>query len=147
MVSKAEEREALKKIRAIVEKLGSDSYVATAFEGCFEIAEQNIDDDSALSYKGRCECLEDEIAEYKAELKKIESESEELVKEAKQFREAYEQAVKNREISVNNCYELNDRLYEAKAENGELKAEIVTLKNKIIELKAQLFDLMYGEGD
>ena len=36
--TKDQEREALEKIKAIVESLGPDSYVGTAFEGCLEIA-------------------------------------------------------------------------------------------------------------
>ncbi len=52
MTTKEQEREALEKIKAIVEELGENSYVATAFEGCFEIAEQNIEYDAADSFKG-----------------------------------------------------------------------------------------------
>lgn len=51
--TKEQEREALKKIRKIVEELGSDSYIATAFAGCFEIAESNIENDFADSMKDR----------------------------------------------------------------------------------------------
>lgn len=53
--TKDQEREALKKIRQIVEALGADSYVAIAFEGCFEDAEENIENDFALSMKERFE--------------------------------------------------------------------------------------------
>ena len=51
MTTKEQERTALEKIRKIVESLGEDSYVATALEGCFEIAERNIEYDWASSYK------------------------------------------------------------------------------------------------
>lgn len=51
MTSKAEERKALEQIKAIVDKLGNDSYVAMAFEGAFEIAEDNIGNDFARSVK------------------------------------------------------------------------------------------------
>lgn len=40
--SKQQERDALDQIRAIVDTLGPDSYLATAFAGCFEDAEENI---------------------------------------------------------------------------------------------------------
>ena len=49
------EREALEKIKAMVAELGPQSYLATAFEGCFEDAEQNIEDDAAYSMKARLE--------------------------------------------------------------------------------------------
>jgi hypothetical protein len=51
MTTRDDERKALAQIKAIVDKLGSDSYVATAFEGAFEIAEDNIDNDFAGSVK------------------------------------------------------------------------------------------------
>lgn len=43
--SKQQERDALDQIRAIVDTLGPDSYLATAFAGCFEDAEENIKND------------------------------------------------------------------------------------------------------
>lgn len=47
--SKQQERDALDQIRAIVDTLGPDSYLATAFAGCFEDAEENIKNDFACS--------------------------------------------------------------------------------------------------
>ena len=57
MTTKEQERKALEQIRKIVAGLGEDSYIATAFEGCFEDAERNIDDDAAYSMKGRWEMI------------------------------------------------------------------------------------------
>ena len=53
IATKEQERKALEQIRKIVEGLGENSYIATAFEGCFEIAEQNIEFDAAFSMKGQ----------------------------------------------------------------------------------------------
>ena len=53
--TKEQEREALEKIKAMVAELGPQSYLATAFEGCFEDAEQSIEDDAAYSMKARLE--------------------------------------------------------------------------------------------
>ncbi len=61
MTTKQQEREALSKIRKIVDGLGEDSYLATAFAGCFDIAEQNIEYDFADSLKGRLELAEEKI--------------------------------------------------------------------------------------
>lgn len=36
--TKQQERDTLEKIRKMVEQLGPDSYLATAFEGCFDLA-------------------------------------------------------------------------------------------------------------
>lgn len=49
MTTKEQERKALEKIRKIVDDLGENSYLATAFDGAFELAEQNIEDDAAYS--------------------------------------------------------------------------------------------------
>ena len=53
--TKEQEREALEKTKAMVAELGPQSYLATAFEGCFEDAEQSIEDDAAYSMKARLE--------------------------------------------------------------------------------------------
>ena len=50
-----QERETLEKIRVMIAELGPQSYLATAFEGCLEDAEQNIEDDAAYSMKARLE--------------------------------------------------------------------------------------------
>lgn len=55
MTTKEQERKALEQIRKIVSSLGEDSYIATAFEGCFEIAEENIENDFACSMKQNAE--------------------------------------------------------------------------------------------
>lgn len=55
MTTKKQEMEALKKIKSIVDALGENSYVATAFEGCFGIAEENIENDFECSMKQRYE--------------------------------------------------------------------------------------------
>lgn len=59
MTTKEQERKALAQIRKIVESLGEDSYVGDAFEGCFEIAEENIDNDMACSMKSRADMFEE----------------------------------------------------------------------------------------
>ena len=75
MTSKEEERKALEQIKKIVSTLGPDSYIATAFEGCFDIAESNIDNDFACSMKQWADRLEGQnkeltktVAEQKAEI-------------------------------------------------------------------------------
>ena len=54
-VSKDTEREYLGRIKNILDALGPDSYCATAFDGCIADAEENIDNDFAVSMKGRWE--------------------------------------------------------------------------------------------
>lgn len=54
--TKQQERDTLEKIRKMVEQLGPDSYLATAFEGCFDLAAENIDNDWACSMADRARC-------------------------------------------------------------------------------------------
>ena len=68
MTTKEQERKALEKIRKIVEELGENSYVGTAFEGCFEIAEENINNDFACSMKQRAEAAEKAVEALEVEV-------------------------------------------------------------------------------
>ena len=63
MTTKEQERQAIQKIRKIVEGLGENSYVGTAMEGVLEIADQNIEFDAAFSLKGAAESAEKRAAE------------------------------------------------------------------------------------
>ena len=51
--TKQQERDTLAVIRKMVEELGPQSYLATAFEGCWADAESNIENDFADSMKAR----------------------------------------------------------------------------------------------
>lgn len=76
MTTKEQERKALEKIRKIVEELGENSYIGTAFEGCFRDAEDNIEDDAAYSMKSRFEYSEKNLAEALEENKALKKELE-----------------------------------------------------------------------
>lgn len=62
MTTKEQERNALEKIKKIVEELGENSYIGMAFEGCFEVAEENIENDFGCSMKQRAESAEKKVA-------------------------------------------------------------------------------------
>lgn len=66
--TKEQERETLSKIKQMVEELGPQSYIAAAFEGCFDVAEQNIEDDFGCSMKQRAETAEQQLAYNRREL-------------------------------------------------------------------------------
>lgn len=66
--TKEQERKALEKIRKIVADLGENSYIGTAFEGCFEIAEENIENDFACSMKQRWEAAREQAEGLKIEV-------------------------------------------------------------------------------
>ena len=79
--TKQQERDALAKIRAMVEELGPDSYLAAAFAGCFELADLNIEYDFGDSMKARAESAnrdaekaQKELAAAKGRIAELESE-------------------------------------------------------------------------
>lgn len=83
--TKEQERKALEQIKKIVEGLGNNSYIGMAFEGCFEIAEENIANDSGCSMKQRAEKAQKDAdyfqkaANYESdELEKAQTENERL---------------------------------------------------------------------
>ncbi len=76
--SKALEYEALEEIKAIIKSLGEGSYLATAFAGCFEDAENNIEDDAAYSMKDRWESAERKLAEAEKNITSIELDNRDL---------------------------------------------------------------------
>ena len=47
----------------MVAELGPQSYLKTAFEGVYEVAEMNIDEDAAYSFPGRVNILEEQLRE------------------------------------------------------------------------------------
>lgn len=61
VATKEQELKALAKIKKIVEELGEGSYIGMAFEGCFEIAEDNIGNDFGCSMKQRAEEAEKKL--------------------------------------------------------------------------------------
>ena len=76
--TKEQELKALETIREILDSLGGDSHVAAAFEGCAEIAKENIDFDFATSMKelyeksaAKADALKKHNAEQEKEIDKL----------------------------------------------------------------------------
>ena len=101
--TKEQERKALEKIKKIVTDLGEDSYISMAFEGCFEIAEGNIENDFGCSMKQRAESSAAEAAKYK---------------------EMYESAVKDYEAEKRTVEELEQKVLTLE-EAGAIKAILI----------------------
>lgn len=146
MTTKEQERKALAKIRKIVEELGENSYVGTAFEGCFEKAEENIEYDFGCSLKQENDELEYKIKQYK-------SIRDELVEENGKLKRSYESLTQDclrlREKTCHDLCEahqnaktLKDMCTEAEAKNAELEAQVKAQAQMILELKARLYDYM-----
>lgn len=90
MATREQERKALEKIRAIVEGLGENSYIGTAFEGCFEIAERNIEYDFADSMKNKFEMAATEADTLRQKVKTLSSDTNNLKKQISRLEEQLE---------------------------------------------------------
>lgn len=71
--TKQQERDTLAAIRRMVEELGPQSYLATAFEGCFEDAESNIENDFGDSMKTRWRYAESQLNSAKGSIEELEA--------------------------------------------------------------------------
>ena len=135
MTTKEQERKALAKIRKIVEELGEDSYVATAFEGCFEKAEENIENDWAGSWKQEFVAANDENIRLKEQIERFSDAlhdcnevEKELYDKIEQLRREKEEIKENRPCS-DDLYDLirlaGIKVYDEKAEAEKAAKEIV----------------------
>jgi predicted RNase H-like nuclease (RuvC/YqgF family) len=137
--TKDQERKALAQIRKIVEGLGEDSYIGMAFEGCFELAEENIENDFALSMKDRADAAERRKTALEHELMSKDVEIETL--------NDYIEGWKHK------CERLQGELEAERKENKRLQFDldsadvdkIAHLEQEIIILKAKLYDMIVKE--
>ena len=156
MVTKEQERKALEQIKKIVDSLGADSYIATAFDVCFEDARENIENDFALCMKDRYETerkrakdLQEEVDRLKADLRKEKEVSEELGKAIKKTQEQENATIQmiesERDTLKCQVADLLDRESELVSlrDDAECRAEVA--EAEIIRLKAKLYDLIVGK--
>lgn len=113
MTTKEQERQAIEKIRKIVEGLGENSYVGFAMEGVLELAEDNIREDTAYSMKKNAE-----IAWERAD--KAEKENKDLKKMVEDLKKTVDK--KGATISELNTELCNTR---AEAKANEIPEELV----------------------
>lgn len=146
MTTKEQERKALEKIRKIVEELGENSYVGTAFDGCFEIAEDNIEDDFACSMKQRAEIAEEKLEAAGIIRSNLERENEDLRIKNKLLGERIEQHDKNYEDLRLKKEEYKQNALENWNKYREAQNALLVAEAKITELKAKLYDYMVKES-
>lgn len=145
MTTKDNERKALERIRRIVEELGADSYVGTAFEGCFEIAEENIENDFGCSIKQRWETAEEKLEAAGIIRGNLERENEDLRIKNKLLGERIEQHDKNYEDLRLKKEEYKQNALDNWNKYRESQNALLVAEAKITELKAKLYDYMVKE--
>lgn len=151
--TKDQEREALEKIKAILDTLGPDSYVGTAFEGCLEIAEENIENDFACSMKQRVEAVAVENTRLKEKVKELEDKLAESEKDYEAAHAAAHLVADEKDAEIQRLkaqvQELSEKLAsaeealeDANEEAGNAEARSGEAQAEIIRLKAKLYDYM-----
>lgn len=140
MATKAEEMKALNQIKKIVEGIGgADSYVGQAFSGCFEIAQENIENDFWNSMKDQRDAATKR--EYEASQKE-----QKLSDEVKKLNEEKDDWKSCAEKLRGNWREAKDMATENWNKFREQEDKVETLQQEIIRLKARLFDMMEAQG-
>ena len=140
--TKEQERAALKKIADIIQGLGPESYLSAAFDGCIELAEENITNDFMTSFKDRAERA------YKAELiaKAVQQDQATVIKRLENELKEYETINDNQRALIGEKEGILKESINHNAEllkkNAEQFDKIQALENQLITLKAKLYDLM-----
>lgn len=153
MTTKEQERKAMEKIREIVKGLGEYSYIASAMEGVWEIMEENIDNDFAISMGDRMKEKDKEIESLKMRVAKADSDLDcandniksmnmKLAMCDKEIVSLTNLADKNEETIHN----LTEDIAAKDSEKASLCMENARLKDEIIHLKAKLYDLITKEA-
>lgn len=145
MVTKDEERKALEQIKAIIAGLGEDSYVGAAFTGCFELAEQNIENDFLITIESKIEVAEEKAKRAQEELCALRKELDVKQKRAADWEKAAYEIKEKWRTTKYELSELNDRFVKLENEYGALEKLNGTKDYELLLLKARLFDLMEKE--
>lgn len=125
MATKRNERETLEVIRQLVADLGEQSYLATAFEGCFEDAEQNIEYDWGCSQKRLADAAAEKVTELEARVKELEGKLTQEIAEKQQARDDAQAVIKKLEAKALSEDDLEDirQLLDDRATEADEKAE------------------------
>ena len=153
MTTKDQERKVLEQIRKLVAELGEDSYIATAFEGCFEIAEENIKNDFACSMKQRAESAAKEREEWHQKATSFEikwNEDEQNIADLyDELRSLQEKCEKDCQFETHKTAEWKKAADERQetindfiVKTADLQKQLDEKDLEIMKLKARLFDMM-----
>lgn len=141
MATKEQELKALGQIRKIVENLGEDSYISFALEGCFEMAEQNIENDFACSWKQKAESAEKRAQRAEESAQDCKKALETARKDAEGWRSIAQQNMDKANTLLEKYGELGEKHNEVVEKNIELQKTLDEKDLEIMKLKAKLYDL------
>lgn len=133
--TKEQERKALEQIKKIVTELGNDSYLATAFNGAFTLAANNIEMDAAFSTQEYI----DMAHEAQAREKDLISQYNHAIN---MLKETLKTVTQDNEKLANNLSSTSERASEYAHKIDDLNADLKKSDGVIISLKAKLYDLI-----
>lgn len=153
--TKQQERDTLEKIKKMVAQLGPNSYLSAAFEGCFELAAENIENDWACSMADRARRAEMRAEELREKLVESEKDYEAAHAAAHEIADQKDREIaqlKNRladksraEAACESCQNgLLKKAAEAERLAGEAERRAEAAEAEVIALKAKLYDFMVG---
>ena len=134
MTTKEQERKALEQIKKILGGLEEDSYVKTAMKGMVEDAEDNIENDWAMSRYDAWESAEKKLEKTKAELR----EANEKIAELEAGNRAYENRIVGLLNDMDELKEKAEELKEARQRQMESDAVKANMKDYIETLEREL---------
>ena len=140
MTTKEQERKALAQISSIIEKLGPDSYIGIAFDGCIQDAVENIENDWACSWKQRAEAMDKELDDRAAYIIKMQQELEKQKARADEAEKRYNE-LKARQLTFDDLDDfeqmLNDSIYECEKNMEQAAANIVAFADTPTDIAFQ----------
>lgn len=144
--TKQQERDTLEKIRKMVEQLGPDSYLATTFEGCFDLAAENIENDWACSMADRVRLAEKRAAELEDKLAESEKDYEAAHAAAHEIADQKDAEIAELKAQLAQMQETarwnGQRCDEEATAAGETQRRAEAAEAEVIQLKAKLYDLL-----
>lgn len=134
IATKEQERNTLAKIKKMVAELGENSYLASAFTGAFELAEQNIDNDFGFTTQ--------EYIDMANKASGTENKLNEELTKTKSMLAAVQEAHR---ATSENFDATSERASKYAYEIDALKDTLKATNHEIVTLKAKLYDYMARE--
>lgn len=142
--TKAEEREALRKIQEILGDFDpEDTYIGKAFEGCVEQANENLSNDWMMSWNDRYDRASEKYNKAKGRVEDLN----EKLRESEEARVKLVKELNQKDDAIARLEAMRDD-YTSRASLEEAQRQISDLRQTILELKAKLYDMMtWEEGE
>lgn len=129
MSTKEQERNTLEKIKKMVAELGENSYLASAFDGAFDLAEQNIEDDAAYT----TQYYIDETNRLITQERKAKEELAKTTEMLLAVQEAHRATTENFDATIERAKGYANTIDDLKAALEDKEAEIIKLKAKLYD--------------